>query len=112
MKFKIRDGFIVHHSKLVDIDLGNGNIKQEIQTATYYQGQTVDFTVVDAEQHLHKLEPLDDAARQYVSGRHVPTPPAVSGTADLAALSGLIAQGIAQAMSAMNSAPSTAPAKS
>ena len=64
MKFKVREGFVVHHSKVIEIDLGGGETKKEIQTNTYYQGQNVDFTADEAEDHLHKLEPFDKEAQK------------------------------------------------
>ena len=43
MKFKIRQGFVVHHVTYVDVPDGNGGSTREEQRNSYYAGQGVDF---------------------------------------------------------------------
>lgn len=101
MKFKVREGFVVHHSKVVEIDLGNDEVKKEVQTQTYYQRQGVEFTAAEAEEHLHKLEPADKAAQDYMAARAVPaSEPVAAGGVDHEALAATVAAAVAQALAA------------
>ena len=69
MKFKVRDGFVV---KLQNkIDLGDG--RTEIQETTTFGGQVVDMDADTADQHVHKLEPLDKAATAHMECKVLPT---------------------------------------
>lgn len=109
MKFKVREGFVVHHSKVIEIDLGNDEVKKETQTNTYYQGQLVDFIADEAESHLHKLEPADKEAQKYVESRFVPeTAAPVAGGIDAAALAQIVAAAVSQAMAAQQPEPPAA----
>lgn len=110
MKFKVREGFVVHHSKVIEIDLGGGETKKEIQTNTYYQGQNVDFTADEAEDHLHKLEPFDKEAQKYLEGRAAPvTELPVPGAVDAQAIAAAVAAAL-QALGITGAAPTAPPA--
>lgn len=81
MKFIVRNGFVVHDSKLVKIKQGDKEVKQ-IQTNSHYEGQTVDFDPATALDHLHKLEPADKEAIKFAETRHAPVV-AVSPTGEV-----------------------------
>lgn len=101
MKFVIRAGFVVHQTKMVDVQ-ERGEIVQRPQSSSYYEGQTVDFDKDEALDHLHKLEPADKAAAAFCEALVLPTQPApASGGADQAALTSAIANGVAQALVAL-----------
>lgn len=102
MKFKVREGFVVHHSQVVELDIGGGEVRRETQTNTYYQGQVVDFTAEEAEEHLHKLEPADKDAAKYVEARFVPSaaPPVAAGGIDPDVFARAVAAAVAQALAA------------
>jgi len=70
MKFKIRDGFVAHVSEKIEIEEG----KFETQVQTFYGGKVVDLSAEQAQDHAHKLEPLDKAATEFLVSRHVPGP--------------------------------------
>lgn len=102
MKFKVREGFVVHTRKVLDIDLGNGDIRKEVQENTVYPGQTVDFDAAEAEDHLHKLEAADKEAQKYLDSRAVPEPaaPVAANGIDPAELARLVATAVTQALAA------------
>lgn len=54
MKFTVRNGFVIHDTKMVEIQ---GKMTE--QTNSYYEGQTVDFDEATALNHAHKLEPTN-----------------------------------------------------
>jgi hypothetical protein len=73
MKFKVRDGFVVHLESIVERYDGVKKIKHG-KVDTSYGGEIVDLSEKDARLHLHKLEPLDKDARgllesEYEKGR-------------------------------------------
>jgi hypothetical protein len=105
MKFGIREGFVVNQSKLVEVNI-NGEKTKQLQENSYFPGQEVDFGVDDAENHLHKLIPLDKEAKAYVDTRtaKVSAPVAAVGL-DGAALAALVAAAVAQALAAQVPAP-------
>lgn len=108
MKFKIRQGFVVHHVTYVDVPDGNGGSTREEQRNSYYAGQNVDFDEAAALQHYHKLDPQDKDARAWLDARAVafdaPAAPSAAGMspADLAAL---VAQAVASAVASLQPAP-------
>lgn len=61
MKFTVRDGFVIHDTKLVEIQ---GKLTE--QTNSYYEGQTVDFDEATALNHAHKLESADKASATFL----------------------------------------------
>lgn len=67
MKFTVRDGFVIHDTKLVEIQG-----KQQEQTNSYYEGQTVDFDEATAMQHAHKLEPEEKSAKDFLAKKYPP----------------------------------------
>ena len=111
MRFKVREGFAIHFTRLVDIPGLNGEFVQEVQTSSYYAGQVVEFTADEAQEHAHKLEPFDKDAKAWLDARAVqvvqPTPAAAL---DQTAMADAIAKGVAMAMAAMQAAPAAQPA--
>lgn len=71
-KFRIREGFIVQ--VVNKVDLGDG--QTENQVSTYYGKQVCDLSAEQADDHFHKLEPVDSKAEAYLESKVVPTPPA------------------------------------
>lgn len=61
LKFIVRDGFVIHDSKLVEVA---GRMQE--QSNTYYEGQTVDFDEATALEHAHKLAPADKASTAWL----------------------------------------------
>lgn len=100
MKFIVREGFVVHDRKVVEI-----GGKQQVQESSFYEGQEVDFDEATAAQHAHKLEPVCKKADAFLTAKH-PAPATVAQAA--AAIDyALLAQAIvaAQALSAANQDP-------
>ena len=91
MKFKVREGFVVHDTKIVKVKQGSQEVKQP-QTNTYYEGQEVDFDAATATEHLHKLEAADKKAEEFVAGLTVPDSTATQGLDHSAAISALTEQ--------------------
>jgi hypothetical protein len=60
MKFIVREGFVIHDTKRVEVQ---GQLQD--QTNSYYEGQTVDFDEKTATDHAHKLEPADKASTAF-----------------------------------------------
>jgi hypothetical protein len=60
MKFIVREGFVVHDTKIVEI-----NGQNQEQTNSYYEGQAVDFNEASALDHAHKLVPSDKSAQAF-----------------------------------------------
>ncbi len=71
-KFRVREGFIVQ--VINKVDLGDG--QTENQVSTYYGKQICDLSAEQADEHIHKLEPVDAKAEAYLDAKVVPTPPA------------------------------------
>jgi hypothetical protein len=99
MKFIVREGFVVHDKKTVEV-AG----KPQTQEASYYEGNQVDFDQATADEHLHKLEPDDKAAREYVLSKYPVIVPPVATGIDYAAL----ATAVVAAMAAASAAPKPA----
>lgn len=76
MKFQVREGFVVHDTKIVKVKQGSQEVKQP-QTNTYYEGNEVDFDAATALEHLHKLEAKDKKAEDFVAS--LTTPEAAAG---------------------------------
>lgn len=106
MKFIVRDGFVIHDTRLIDI-----NGKRSEQTNSYYEGNTVEFDEATARNHLHKLEPIDKSAREFLASCAAPVaPPVALGGIDPAMLAALVAQAVTAAMAAMQTAQASAQA--
>lgn len=100
MKFKVRDGYIIHD---VQVRIVSG---ERLETTNVYPaGEIVDFDEDQANDHLHKLEPQDKAATAFVEKRFVP-PPAVTQapTIDPAVIAQIVAATVA-AMAPQAAAP-------
>lgn len=96
MKFQVREGFVIHDTRLVDV-----NGRRVEQTNSYYEGDTVDFDADTAQQHLHKLEPQDKEAKAYAAAKTVPVSAAPVAGIDATQLSQLVAQAVAAAVAAV-----------
>lgn len=100
MRFKVREGFAIHFSRLVDIPGLGGEVIQEQQTNSYYAGQLVEFATEEALDHAHKLEPFDKEAKAWLESRAVAiAPPPVAGI-DPATLADIVAKAVAAAVAA------------
>lgn len=60
MKFKVRSGFVVHDTKVVELDG-----QKSIQTKSYFGGESVDFDKETALQHAHRLEADGKEAKEF-----------------------------------------------
>lgn len=78
MKFKVRDGFVVHHQWLVELPSG----KKDVRTSTHYEGETVEFDPAAAFEHLHKLEAADKAAERFLESVVVDIPAPTAAAVD------------------------------
>ena len=106
MRFKVREGFAIHFTRLVDIPGLNGDVVQEVQTSSYYAGQVVDFTADEAQEHAHKLEPFDKDAKTWLESRAVQVVlPAPVAALDQTALAEAVAAAVAKALAALQPAP-------
>jgi len=106
MRFKVREGFAIHFTRLVDIPGLNGEVVQEVQTSSYYAGQVVEFTTEEALEHAHKLEPFDKDAKAWLESRAVQVVlPAPAVALDQTALAEAVAGAVAKALAALQSAP-------
>jgi hypothetical protein len=108
MKFVVREGMVVHDTRLVEI----GGKRQE-QTNSYYEGDQVDFDEATASKHLHKLEPVDKAAQSFATSRVAqvspPLQPAGAGITP-EQLQALLAAAYAQGAAAVQAAAVQTPA--
>jgi len=66
MKFTVREGFVVHDTKVVTVKQQGKSVLQP-QTNTYYEGNTAELDSASALEHLHKLEPADKEAEKFVA---------------------------------------------
>ena len=90
MKFKIREGFVVHLEKILDVGGARTTVTQPI-----FAGETADFTPEQAADHLHKLEPLDKDASKFADAAVVDVPTPAAAPVDQAALAAAIAATLA-----------------
>jgi len=101
MKFKVRKGFVVHFARVVELPGGpDGEPRREIQTQTFWEGQTVVMEPQEAKEHLHKLEAVDKEASVYLDSRAVPIA-APAQTVNQAALGAAVAEAVTKALAAM-----------
>jgi|APMI01.1.fsa_nt_gi hypothetical protein len=100
MRFKVREGFAIHFSRLVDIPGLGGEVVQEVQTNSYYAGQVVEFTADEALDHAHKLEPFDKDAKAWLESRAVAVAPPPTAGIDPATLADIVAKAVAAAVAA------------
>lgn len=110
MKFIVREGFVIHLIKVVEIQ---GKPTQ--QSSSYYEGETVDFEAADAAANLHKLEPADKEAKAFCQARFAPVQEAPVPGINQEQLAALIAAAVASALqqqASQASAPAAAPAAS
>jgi hypothetical protein len=109
MKVIVREGFVLHLRKQVEI-----NGRPEIQESSFYEGQSIDLGEQDVVDNLHKLEPADKAATAFFTARFAPEAPTpVQGLTPEALqqmLAAAAAQGAAAAIAAMQTSGQAAPA--
>lgn len=103
MKFTVREGFVVHHTTVVEV-VQNGKPTLQEQSSSYWEGQTVDLEADEARLHAHKLAPADKAATAWMDGLVLSNVQAQSTPGIDASV---LATAIAQAL-AMHSAGATA----
>ena len=93
MKFKVRNGFVVHHTTTKKV----AGEWQET-TSTYSEGEEVSFDEAAAKLHAHKLEPIDTDAKKYLGGFVLAATqqpaPAASTAVDQAAIAGAVTQAL------------------
>lgn len=65
MAFKVRDGFVSTVFNKAEI-----NGREEVRQMDSYGGELVKYDTDQAILNLHKLEPADKAATEFVNGRH------------------------------------------
>ena len=116
MRFKVREGFVIHHRRLVKVPgLVDGEETIEVQVSSYYAKQVVDFDPDEAREHAHKLEPFDKEAKAWLEGlavafdAPVAAPAAAPAGASLEQLVALMAEAIKLAAAAPASAPAALP---
>lgn len=101
MKFRVRPDFVVHHTWLVEVT-HNGETRKQPQTNSYYGNQEIEFTAEEAQEHLHRLEPADKEAAQFLAGRTVQiAAPVEAAGVNQEALAQAIADGVARALAAL-----------
>lgn len=90
MKFQVRDGFVATIYTKIEKSAGVFETRQ----SDFFAGEAVDFTPEQAEANLHKLEPKDKAAADWllanVTPAEQPQPPA--------AVSEIVAKAVAEAI--------------
>lgn len=84
MKFTVRTGFVIHDTKMVEIQ---GKLQE--QTNSYYEGQTVDFDEATALAHAHKLESTNKETAAFFD-KNFPAIAVVQATAGVGDTSGQI----------------------
>jgi hypothetical protein len=113
MRFKVREGFAVHISRLVEIPGLGGEVVTELQNSSHYAGQVAEISADEAIDHLHKLEPFDKEALAWLKARAVvvadPVPAAASAL-DANTLATVVAAAVAQALAAQAAQASSAAA--
>lgn len=95
MKFKVRSGFVVHDTKVVELDG-----QKAIQTKSYFGGESVDFDKETALQHAHRLEAEGKEAKEFFA-EYFPEIPAV---AQVSQAGGVDVSGAVQSLAAQLSA--------
>jgi hypothetical protein len=73
MKFKVREGFVIHLITMLDLGDGQPPQKQENQ---FHPGQVVEMTPEQASDHLHKIEAFQDKdASRFLANKVLPAAP-------------------------------------
>lgn len=105
MKFRVRKGFVVHFSRVVELPTDfNGEPRREIQTQTFWEGQSIGLTPAEAEEHLHKLEAGDKDAQAYLDSQTVPNAPPAQNI-NQASLATAVAEAVTKALVALRPVP-------
>ena len=103
MKFKIREGMVVHLRTKVDL----GNDKFDYQETSHFPGQIVDLDADVASEHAHKLEPaptgkgsVDKEAEAFLASYLPPAAAPIGISAEQQALITAVASETAKAVAA------------
>lgn len=97
MKFKVRIGFVVHHTTTKKVA---GELQET--TSTYSEGEEVNFTEAEAKLHAHKLEAADASAKKFLDGLVLSeAQQATSAPAPAADVSEIVAQTVAATLKAL-----------
>jgi len=103
MKFKIREGMVVHLRTKVEI----ADDKFDYQDTSHFAGQVVDLTEDQAREHAHKLEPapigkgsVDKEAEAFLASFLPPAATPVGISAEQQALISAVAAETAKAVAA------------
>ncbi|MEO8804645.1 MAG: hypothetical protein ABI433_01070 [Burkholderiaceae bacterium] len=91
MAFKVREGFVSTVFTVVEIDG-----RDERRQADAYAGETVKYDAEQAGLNLHKLEPADKAATEFMNSKHAIAEQPVSP----ASVAELVAAAVADALAA------------
>lgn len=70
MRFKVRVPFAVHLEKITETLRGNNTKIKQLSIQSTLAGQETELTEKEARIHLHKLEPVDDAAKAFLDKYH------------------------------------------
>ena len=73
MKFKIREGYVARVQALVETSNGAA-----IQESLAYPGTVLELTPLQAQQHAHQTEPVDDEARAWHDDKVLKISPSAS----------------------------------
>lgn len=68
MKFKVRDGFVVSYTEVIEL---TGGKKQEREVTYYPDNGSIELEAARAIQHAHMLEPVDRDAEKFLTRLHV-----------------------------------------
>ena len=66
MKFKIRPGYAVHLTKVRVIEQNGRKVKSAAESS-FWEGEIVDLTPDEANDHLAKLEPADKESAAFLA---------------------------------------------
>lgn len=69
-KYAIRQPFAVHLEVINDVEKPDGQKVRQRTQQSFFPGQPIELTDVQAIEHLHKLEPADPAATKFLKEFH------------------------------------------
>ena len=69
-KYNIRQPFAVHLDVVTDVVKPDGRKVRQVTKQSYFPGQSIEFTDLQALAHLHKLEPADADAEKFLKAYH------------------------------------------
>ena len=68
MKFKIRPGYAVHREIKRTVSQGGRQVPSTT-TSSHWEGEIVDLSPEEADDHITKLEPTDKESDQFLKSR-------------------------------------------